>query len=156
MVWRRASIRSSTGLPVFAAAPCEGDLQAVGIKGARQQVVDGDALCGQPAARNAGHKAGQAAARAIGQPQDVDRRLHRAAGDVDDAAKAALRHAVDRGLDQLDGGDHVGVQRLEPGIAVPAAEIAGWRAARIGHDDVECCHPGRRAPTALPRGLRAW
>jgi enamine deaminase RidA (YjgF/YER057c/UK114 family) len=77
-----------------------------------------------------------AAARAIAQAQDVDRRLDRARGDVDDAAEAARGHAVDGGLDQLDRREHVGVHR-HPGLAVPVAEVAGRRAAGVGDHDVE-------------------
>ena len=44
-------------------------------------------LCARPLAREAGDEAGQARARAVGQAEDVDRRLHRARGDVDDAAE---------------------------------------------------------------------
>ena len=40
------------------------------------------------------------------------------AGDVDDAAKTPRSHAIHRGLDELDGGEHVGVHRLDPGVAV--------------------------------------
>ena len=36
------------------------------------------------------------------------RHLHRAGGDVDDAAEAPLDHAVDDALDQLDRRGHVG------------------------------------------------
>ncbi len=60
-------------------------------------------------AREPRDEAGQAAARAVGKPQDVDRRLHRGGRDVDDAAELARDHAVDRGLDQLDRRQHVGV-----------------------------------------------
>jgi len=45
-------------------------------------------------------------------------------------------HAVHRGLDQLDRREHVGIHRPEPGLAVPVPEIAGRRAAGIGHDNV--------------------
>ena len=73
-------------------------------------------------------------------PELRDRRLHRARGDVDHAAEAARDHAVDRRRDQEDRRDHVRVDRLQPGFAVPVAKIARRRAAGVVHQDV-----GRRA-----------
>src|SRR5690606_26631271 len=103
--------------------------QPVGVELARQQVVDGHATGGDLAARNTRDEAGQPAARAVGQAQDVNGRLHGAGGDVDDAAKAACGHAVHRGLDELDGGQHVGIHRLDPCVTVPVAEVTGGWAA---------------------------
>src|SRR5262249_22814352 len=54
----------------------------------------------------------------------------------DDAAEAPLHHAVDRYLDELDGCEHVGVDRLDPVVAAPVAEVAGRRAAGVVDDDV--------------------
>ena len=111
--------------------------QAIGVELARQQVVDGHALRRDLAARHARHKARQATARAVGQTQHINRRLHSAGGDVDHAPKAPCGHAIHRGLDQLNGCEHVGVYRLDPRVAIPIAEVA-WRGATgVGHDDIE-------------------
>src|SRR6266851_6412163 len=109
--------------------------QPIGVERTGQQAVDGDAVPDSDAG-HAGHEAGEAAARAVAQPQYVDRRLHRARRDVHDAAEAALHHAVDRRLDELDGRQHVGVDRLDPVVALPVAEIARRRTARVVDDDV--------------------
>ncbi|SOY55961.1 hypothetical protein CBM2585_A60166 [Cupriavidus taiwanensis] len=122
--------------------------QAVGIERAGQQVVDGDAVL-RHFARDAGNEAGQARARAVGQAQHIDRRLDRAAGDVDDAAPLARDHAVDGGLDQLDRGQHVGVERGQPVAALPVAEIARRRAAGVVDQDVEVAEFGGRVQRRL-------
>jgi hypothetical protein len=75
-------------------------------------------------------------ARAIGETQHLDRRLHDGGSDVDDAAEFACHHAVDGCLDQLDRREHVGVQRLDPVVAGPVAEIARWWAAGIVDQDI--------------------
>ena len=113
-----------------------GGHQTVGIKLAGQDVVDGHALGGNARASQARYEARQPAACTVGQAQNVDGCLHRAGGNVDDAAKAALGHTVHRGLDQLNGGQHVRVHRLDPCFAVPGAEVACGRATGIGHDNV--------------------
>ena len=127
-------------------------LDAVGVKHTGQQVVDRHPLRRQAAARHAGHKACQPAARAIGQAQRLDGRLHRAGGDVDDAPEAALRHAVDRGLDELDGRQHIGVHRLDPGVAVPVAKVPRRRATGVGDHDVKVRRASQRPPPDPP----AW
>ena len=122
--------------------------QAVGVEGAGQQAVDGDASRRQLAAREAGDEARQAAARSVREAEDVDRRLHRARGDVDDAAVSALGHAVDGRLHQLDRRQHVGVDRLHPDVAVPVAEIARRRAAGVVDEDVDLRAGGERGGAA--------
>src|SRR5579864_1322104 len=98
--------------------------QAVGVERPGQEPVDGDVVDhGFP--RQAGDESGQAGARAVGEAENVDRSLHRGRGDVDDAAELARHHAVDRRLDQLDRGQHVGVDGLDPVVAGPVAEIGG-------------------------------
>ena len=92
------------------------------------------------------------AARAVGQAEDVDRRLHRARRDVDDAPEAALDHRIDRRLDELDRRQHVGVERADPGVAVPVAEIAGRRPAGVVDQDVGLRARGERRGAALRRG----
>ena len=127
----------------------QGAREAIRVELARQQVVDGHALACDGAACNAGDKAGQAAACAVRQTEDVDRCLDRAGGDVHDATEAALGHAIHRRLNHLDGGEHVGVDRLDPFLAAPAAEVAGRWTAGIGDHDVQvlarsarCCERG--------------
>ena len=90
-------------------------------------------------------------ARAVGQAEDVDRRLHRRRRDVDDAAELARDHAVDRRLDELDRRQHVGVERADPRVAVPVAEIAGRRAAGVVDQDVGLGHAASAA--ARPSGV---
>ena len=87
-------------------------------------------------ARDAGDETGEAGARAVGQSQGLDRRFHRARGDVDDAAELARDHMVDGGLDHFDRCDHVHIQRGNPGIAVPVAKIPRRRAACVVDQDV--------------------
>ncbi len=50
--------------------------------------------------------------------------------------KPRARHAVDHCLGQEDRGQHVGVDRLDPVVAIPVAEVAGRRAAGIVDQDV--------------------
>ena len=134
-------------MPRFSASALARAAQPVGLERARQQPVDGDVV-DHGLARQAGDEAGEAGARAVGQAQHLDRRLHRGRGDVDDAAEFARHHAVDRRLDQLDRRQHVGVDRLDPVVAGPVAEIAGRRAAGIVDQDV-------RIGTGLQRRLAA-
>ena len=103
-------------------------------------------------ARQARDEAGQARARAVRQAQLRDRGFHRARGDVDDAAEAALAHAVDHGFDQHDRRDHVGVAGAGPGLLVPLAKIAGRWAAGIVDQDVHVGTGGQRRATALGGG----
>ena len=135
-------------MPRFSASAfATGAAQPVGVERSRQQAVDGDVV-DHGLARDAGDKAGEAGAGAVGQSQHLDRRLHRGRGDVDDAAEFARHHAVHRRLDQFDRGQHVGVDRLDPVVAGPVAEIAGRRAAGIVDQDI-------RIGTGLQRGLAA-
>src|SRR5882757_2772184 len=64
-----------------------GAAQAVGVEGTRQQAVDGYTAAHRDAS-DAGDEAGEAAARTVAEAQNVDRRLHRARGDVHDAPEA--------------------------------------------------------------------
>ena len=141
-------------MPRFSASPLAVPRRRSVSNGTRQQAVDGDVV-DHGLARKAGNEAGEAGAGAVGQAQYLDRRLHRGRGDVDDAAELARHHAVDRGLDQLDRGQHVGVDRLDPVVAGPVAEIAGRRAAGIVDQDVRIgtgfqhgLAPGRRGDVA--------
>ena len=121
--------------------------QPIGIERPRQQAIDGD-VGDHGLARKAGDKAGEAGARAVGQSKHLDRRLHRGGSDVDDAAELARHHAVHRRLDQLDRRQHVGVERLDPVVAGPVAEIARRRAAGVVDQDI-------RVRAGLQRGLAA-
>src|SRR3546814_6480424 len=67
---------------------CRG--QPVGGVGARQQVIDRNAMSRNTAARHPGHETGQSATGTIGQAQYIDWRLYRAGGNVDNAAETAL------------------------------------------------------------------
>src|SRR5580704_7321681 len=122
-------------LAALGGARLVGAAQAIGVERAGQQAVDGHTMTDGDTG-HAGHEAGETAPRAVAQPQYVDRRLHRTRRDVHDAAEAALHHAVDRRLDELDGRQHVGVDRLDPVVALPVAEITRRRATRVVDDDV--------------------
>src|SRR3546814_10513586 len=78
--------------------------------------------------------------------------LHRAGGDVHDAPEAALHHAVDGRLDELDRRQHVGVQRLDPVVAAPVAEVARRRAAGVVDEDVRLRAGLQRQAPPLRRG----
>ena len=110
--------------------------QTRGIESARQQIVDGHAL-GHRCAGQTRHKARQAASCTVGQAQTIDRGLHSAGSDVDDAAKAARHHSVHRGLDQGDRCQHIGLKCTHPDVTVPVPEITGGRPCGIGHHDVK-------------------
>ena len=127
-------------------------LQTVGIEQPRQQVVDRhvarrDALL----PRDARDEAGQPRAGAVRQAEHVDRRFHGARRDVDDAPEAALGHPVDGRLDQLDRRQHVRVERRDPVVARPFAEIARRRAARVVHEDVDLRRGRERRRAARAR-----
>jgi hypothetical protein len=112
----------------------EAAAQAVGFEAAGQQVVDRHAALGD-VARDAGDETGQAGAGTVGQAEVVAWGLDRAAGDVDDAAPAALDHLVDGGLDQFNRREHVCVDGLEPDLAIPVAEVAQrWTAGGVDED----------------------
>src|SRR5690606_10258414 len=66
-----------------------------------------------------------------------DRLVDRHRGDVDDAAVAALGHAVDDGLDQLDRRDHVLRHAFEERGAVELAEILGRRTTVVVDQNVD-------------------
>ena len=66
--------------------------------------------------------------------------------------KLARDHAVDSRLDQLDRRQHVGVDRLQPGLAIPFAKIAGRRAAGIGDENVGRRARRERGPATVLRG----
>ncbi|MEY2690261.1 MAG: hypothetical protein RL375_4461 [Pseudomonadota bacterium] len=69
-----------------------------------------------------------------------------------DAAVAPLDHAVHGGLDQLDGCEHVGVDRCDPGVAVPLAEVAGRRATGVVDQNVDLRAGGQGGGPPCRRG----
>src|SRR6267378_1629835 len=147
-------VRLGAGLAQLLVAPAarlgvelEVRAQPVGVERAGQQVVDGHVVA-HGLARQPGDEAGEAGARAVRQAELGDRVLHRARGDVDDAPEAVRHHAVDHRADHQDRRDHVGLERLDPGLAVPVAKVAGRRAAGVVDQDV-----GRGAGAQL-RGRR--
>ncbi|MCY1546109.1 hypothetical protein D9M68_820870 [compost metagenome] len=81
-------------------------------------------------------EAGEAATCAVGQAEYVDGGLHCAGGDVHDPTETPRGHAIHRCLDQLDGGEHVGVQCLQPIVAIPIPEVAGRWTSGVVHQDV--------------------
>src|SRR2546425_7985028 len=92
----------------------------VSVEGPGEEVVDRDVVA-DGLAREPRDEAREPGARSVREPQDVDGVLHGARRDIDDAAEAASDHAVHGRLDQEDRRDHVRVERLDPGVAVPLA-----------------------------------
>ncbi|EMP77871.1 cell wall surface anchor family protein [Burkholderia pseudomallei MSHR1043] len=119
----------------------------VGVEEARQQVVDRHVVLGH-LAREPRDEAREPRARAVGQREHVDRRLHGRARDVDDAPEAARDHPVDARADQLDRREHVRLERANPVVVREIAEVARRRAARVRHENVRlrACGERRRAP----------
>ncbi len=67
-------------------------------------------------------------------------------------ALTAPDHAVDRILDQEDGGQHVGVERPDPGVAVPIAEIPWRRTAGVVDQYIGIGTGGEDGGAAFRRG----
>src|SRR5437773_1520471 len=109
--------------------------QAVGVERTGEQVVDRDVVA-DGLACEPGDEAREPGARAVREPEDVDGVFHRARGYVDDPAEAAGDHPVDGRLDHENGRDHVRVDRPDPSVPVPVAEVARRRTARVVHEDV--------------------
>ena len=74
--------------------------------------------------------------RAVRQPQLDLRDLDAARDDVEHAAEAARHHAVDRQPHHLDRAQHHRVERRDPVVARPGAEIARQRAVRVVEQDI--------------------
>src|SRR6185437_7393305 len=68
---------------------------------------------------------------------------------VDDAAEFSFDHRVDRRLDQFDRGQHVRVERADPGGAIPVPEIARRRAAGVVDEDIGLRTRGERLRAAV-------
>ena len=116
----------------------------VAVENARQEIVDRD-VARRRLPREAADEADQAGAGAVRQPKLGLRNLHAARHDVDDAAEAARHHAVDGEPHHLDRAQHHVVERGDPVVARPVAEIARQRTLRIVDQDI-----GRR--TGADRG----
>ena len=126
-------------------------LLRVAVEDAGQDVVDGDVAV-HGLAREAGDEADEARARAVRQAELELRNLHAARRDVDDAAEAARHHAVDGGAHHLDRRQHHRVERLDPNIARPGAEVAGHRAVGVVEQDIRL----RTGAAAPPRAPLRW
>src|SRR5262245_32101445 len=126
-------------------------LLRVAVEDAGQDVVDRDiAMDGLPG--EACHEADKACARAVRQAKLELRDLHAARRDIDDAAKAARHHAVDGQAHHLDRREHHRIERLDPGLARPAAEIAGRGTVRVIEQNVGLRAGGERRRTSRLRG----
>ena len=78
----------------------------------------------------------EARARPGGEVKARERHLHRARGDVDDAAELPAHHRVDHFLRQLDGHHHVGDDAVDHHLPRELAEIPERRAGVVVHQDV--------------------
>ena len=87
-------------------------------------------------ARHAGDERGQACARAGGQVETGQRHLHRARGDVDDAAEFPGGHRIDDLLGKLDRDHHVGDHAIHHLRPRELAEIPERGARVVVHQDV--------------------
>ena len=81
----------------------------------------------------------------------MNRHAHRAGSDVDDAAEAARDHPIQRCFDQFDGRQHVGVDRGDPVLTQPVAEIPRWRTARVVYQNIGLGAGSERGLTARLR-----
>jgi hypothetical protein len=126
--------------------PCA---QAVGVEGPGQQVVDGDVAPARRLARHAGDEAGQTrcARRWTGPGRRSAPSPRR--GDVDDAAEAALGHPSTVALISSIGVSMLASSGLDPGLAVPVAEVARRRAAGVVDQDVHLRAGRQRRGAAL-------
>jgi len=98
----------------------------------------------------AGDEAYETCPRSVRQAKLELRDLHAAGRDVDDAAKAARHHAVDGQAHHLDRRQHHRIERLDPDLALPRAEIAGRRTVSVVQQDVGFRAGGeRRRPSAF-------
>jgi hypothetical protein len=102
--------------------------------------------------REAGTEPGQRRPRPIGQAEHGNRCLYRTRGDVNNPAKPALDHRVDHSLDEVEGGQHVRIKRLDPGLTGPVTEITGRRPTCIVNQNIHLprCIEDSRPP------LRLW
>jgi hypothetical protein len=80
------------------------------------------------------------------------RNFHAARHDVDYPPKPARGHAVDREPHHLDRAQHHVIERGNPIVARPVAEIAGQRPLRIVHQDIGPRTSSDRGCAAVRRG----
>ena len=109
-------------------------------------------LCATVCRARPADEADQPGARAVRQAELELRNLHAARHDVDDAAEAARHHAVDGEPDHLDGAQHHGVERRDPVVPRPVAEVAGQRAVGVVEQDVGRGTGRERRGASLRRG----
>src|SRR6266702_1110740 len=138
----RAAEAAPESRPTLRSMP-NGALEAPG-----KDIVDRDVVRDRFASE-ARDEAGEAAARAVRERELRDRGLHRARSDIDDAPEAPRDHSVDRGFDQLDRGEHIGADRLQPVLPREFAEIPGRRAAGVGDENVRVRAGGERRSAAF-------
>ncbi len=123
----------------------------VAVKNARQEIVDGDVARRRLPGKAAG-EADQAGSGAVRQAKLGLRHFHAARDDVDNPPKPARGHAVDREPHHLDRTQHHVVERGNPIVARPVAEIARQRTLRIVHQDIGSRTGADRGGAAGRRG----
>ncbi len=123
------------------------------LEPSRKKSIDRDVLCGQ-LPREYGHCAHRSGPRADRKPEPrvSARRLHGSGCDRNDAAELALGHSTHHRARQHDGRQHVGIDGLEPGVAVHGQEIAGGRSACIVDEDIRIGAGGEEARLTVLRG----
>ncbi len=100
-------------LPLASAVLLSSAAQAVGVEGARQDVIDGDVLVGDGAHATPARNAVSPARAPDDRSGAGEQRLHRTGGDVDDAAEVSRHHRVDHFLNEFDCDHHVGDDTVE-------------------------------------------
>jgi len=123
----------------------------VAVEDSRQEIVDGD-VAGDGLPREAGDETHEPGARAIRQAELQLRHLHAARDDVDDAAEPPRHHAVHREPHHLDRREHHRVERGDPLVPRPIAEIAWSRAVGIVEKDIGLWTGGKRGSASGPGG----
>jgi hypothetical protein len=99
-----------------------------------------------------GDEADQAGARAVRQAEFGLRNLHAARDDVDDAAETARHHAVYGKPHHLNRRQHHRVQRSDPIVPRPVAEIARQRTVRVVEEDIRGRTSGNCGRTSFAGG----
>ena len=115
----------------------------VAVEDSRQEIVDGD-VAGDGLPRKPGDETHEPGARAIRQAELQLRHLHAARDDIDDAAEAARHHAVHREPHHFDRREHHRVERSDPFVPRPIAEIAWSWAVGIVEEDIGLWTGGKR------------
>ena len=148
--WPSARSRqtSSKLLPVAASIPliCARCASLSKIPGSRLLMVTLRATVWRASPRDEADEAGACAVR---QAELVLRNLHAARDDIDDAAEAARHHAVDGEPHHLDRRQHHRVERGDPVVPRPVAEIAGQRAVCVVEQDIRLGAGRKRGRASL-------